>query len=447
VRVAVIGTGHVGLVVAACLAHVGHDVVGMDDDAPTIAQLSRGEMPLYEPALAPLVASSRAAGRLALTTDLRAAIRGRQVAFICVSTPVLPDGRPDLSAVEATARRIAAAEPRDLLIVEKSTGPTNTAAWIERTLAIYGGPGAREVEVASSPEFLRRGSAVHDCLHPDRLVVGVKSARAAQRLRDLYAPILEGRIACPFHEPCVAAVPPPFVATSFQCAELIKHASDAFLAMKVSFINAVADFCERVGADVLQVAEGIGLDPRIGPSFLQAGLGFGGSCFAKDTLAFLRLAEEQGVDLGLVREAHQINRRRVQVAVEKLRRALWVLRGKRIGLLGLAFKPHTDDVREAPALALAARLIQEGAEVVGYDPQAGGAARAALPSLSLADDPYSLAQGAESLVLVTEWPEFLALDWGRLKQGMRRPVMLDGRNALDREKLVAEGFEYLGMGR
>jgi UDPglucose 6-dehydrogenase len=447
VRIGVIGTGHVGLVVAACLAHVGHDVMGMDDDAQKVRMLSQGEMPIYEPALAAMVQPSRAAGRLGFTTDLRAAIHDRQVAFICVSTPVLPDGRADLAAVEEVARRIAAADPRDLLIVERSTGPASTAAWIERTLAIYGGPRARGAEVASNPEFLRMGSAVHDCLHPDRLVVGVKSARAAQRLRDLYAPIMEGKFVCPFHEPCLPATPPPFVTTSFQGAELIKHASNAFLAMKISFINAVADFCERVGADVTQVTQGVGLDPRIGRAYLQAGLGFGGSCFPNDTLAFLSMAEEMGVDIGLVREAHKINRRRIQVAVEKLRRALWTLRGKRIGLLGLAFKPHTDDVRESPALALAARLLQEGVQVVAHDPKAGPKALALEPSLSLADDPYALAEGAEALVLVTEWPEFLALDWGRLRQAMRRAVILDGRNALDQEKLVAEGFEYLGMGR
>ncbi len=444
-RVAVIGTGHVGLVTAACLAHVGHDVIGMDDDAQRIATLQRGHMPIYEPVLEAIVEGSQAAGRLRFTTDFRAAVRDRQAALICMNTPAQPNGGADLSAVENTTRLIAGAGPPDLLVVEKSTAPANACAWIERTLAIYGG--AREVEVASNPEFLREGSAVHDYLHPARVVVGVKSARAAERLRDLYGPILEGRFDCPVHNLCPWNGDVPFLVTNVQGAELIKHASNAFLASKISFINAVADVCERVGANVVQVAQGMGLDPRIGPSFLQPGLGFGGSCFTKDVCAFLRLAEELGVDFGLLREVDRINRRRIDVAADKLRKALWVLRGKRVGLLGLAFKPHTDDVRHAPSLSLAARLVEEGAEVVGYDPQACQAARAVMPTLAIADDPYGVAEGAEALVLVTEWPEFISLDWARVKQAMRRAIILDGRNALDREKLLAEGFEYIGMGR
>jgi UDPglucose 6-dehydrogenase len=444
-RVAVIGTGHVGLVTAACLAHVGHDVIGMDDDAQKIANLQRGHLPLYEPALQAIVEGSQAAGRLRFTTDFRGGVRDRQAALICMNTPVEAHGGADLSALENTTRVIAGAGPRDLLVVEKSTDPGNTCAWIERTLAIYGG--AREVEVATNPEFLREGSAVHDYLHPARVVVGVKSACAAERLRDLYGPILEGRFDCPVHTLCPRNVDVPFLVTNVQAAELIKHASNAFLASKISFINGVADVCDRVGADVVQVAQGMGLDPRIGPSFLQPGLGFGGSYFTQDVRAFLRLAEEMSVDFGLLREVDRMNRHRIDVAVGKLRKALWVLRGRRVGLLGLAIKPHTDDVHHAPALALAARLIEEGAEVVGYDPEARQAARAAMPTLAIADDPYAVGEGSDGVVLVTEWPELLSLDWGRLKWRMRRPVILDGRNALDREKLLAAGFEYLGIGR
>ncbi len=446
-RVAVIGTGHVGLVTAACFAHAGHDVIGMDDDPKKIAKLNRGEMPIYEPGLEPIVTASRGAGQLRFTTDLRAALEDREVAFMCVSTAAQPDGRADLSAVENATRRIAAAAPQDLLVVEKSTVPANTGAWIERTLAIYGGSGAPGVEVASNPEFLQEGSAVRGCLHPDRVVVGVKSARAASRLRDLYLPIFEGQFECPVHTVCPQNGEIPFVVTSIQTAELIKHASNAFLATKISFINAVADVCERVGADIVQVKEGMGLDPRIGRSFLQPGLGFGGSCFPKDIRAFQQLAEEVGVDFGLLREVDRMSRHRIDVAMEKLRKALWILQGKRIGLLGLAFKPHTDDVRNSPALALAARLREEGAEVVGCDPAALATARAAMPDLPLAEGPYAAAERAEALVLATEWPEFLSLDWGRLKRAMRRPVILDGRNALDRERVMAEGFEYLAIGR
>ncbi len=446
-RLGVIGMGHAGLVTAACLAHAGHDVVGMDDDGQAIERLNRGEMPSDEPALASMVASSVAGGRLSFTTELRAAIRDRQVAFLCVSTPAQPNGRADLSAVENATRRIPGAGPRDLLVVGRSSVPAHTGAWIERTLAVYDGPGAREVEVASNPVFFREGSAVHDCLHPDRVVVGVKSARAAARLREVYAPILEGRFACPIHEPCPPANRAAFLVTSMQSAELINPGSNAFLATQMAFINAVADLCERVGADVAHVAQGMGLDARIGRPFLQARPGFGASCFPEDVLAFLRLAEELGVDFGLLREVDRINRGRIDVAVEKLRKALWILRGKRIGLLGIASKLPPGDGGQPAALALAARLNQEGAEVVAYDPELRETARATLPSLAFAEDPYAMAEGTEALVLVTEWPGCLSLDWARLKRVMRRPIILDGRNALDQEKLMAEGFDYLGMGR
>jgi len=446
-RVAVIGMGRVGLVTAACLAHVGHDVIGVDDDAERVAGMERGELPLLEPALEPLVREGRRAARLAFSSDLKATIRDRAVAFICVGIGHQPNGAADLSAVERVTRRIASAGSRDLLVVEKNTVPANTGAWIERTLAMYATSGARDIEVASNPEFLRQGSAVCDTLHPDRIVVGVGSPRAAGRLRELYAPILEGHFACPFHPACAPAGAVPFVVTSIQSAEVIKVASSAFLAAKISFVNMVADLSERVGADIVQVAEGMGLDGRIGGAFLQAGLGFGGPCLPRDVQAFVRLAEEMGVDFGFLREAVKVNARRIEAAAEKLRKALLTLQGKRIGLLGMAFKPHTDEVRHAPALALAAHLLQDGADVVAYDPRAGAAARNVLPRLVVADDPYAVAEGADALVLATEWPDFLSLDWARLRRAMRRPVLLDGRNALDREKLVAEGFEYLGMGR
>ncbi len=446
-RVAVIGTGRVGLVTAACLAHVGHDVIGVDDAAERVARLNRGEMPVLEPALEPMVGDASRSGWLTFSADLKAAVRDRAVAFICVGIGHQPNGAADLSAVERVTRRIACAGPRDLLVVEKNTVPANTGAWMERTLAMYATSGARDIEVASNPEFLREGSAVCDTLHPDRIVVGVRSPRAAGRLRELYAPIVEGHFSCPVHPECAPASAVPFVVTSIKSAEVIKVASSAFLAAKISFVNMVADLSERVGADIAQVAEGMGLDGRIGGAFLQAGLGFGGPCLPRDVHAFLRLADEMGVDFGLLREAMKVNARRIDAAVEKLRKALLTLRGKRIGLLGIAFKPHTEDVRHAPGLALAAQLIQDGADVVAYDPRAATAAGAALPRLTIADDAYTAAEGAEALVLVTEWPDFLSLDWPRLKRGMRRAVILDGRNALDREKIVAEGFEYLGMGR
>jgi UDPglucose 6-dehydrogenase len=446
-RIAVIGTGHVGLVTAACLAYLGHDVVGMDDDQQKVEMLTRGGTPFFEPALAGLVRAAQQAGRLSFTTDLEEAIRARDIAFICVGTPSDGKGGLDLSAVEAVARRVAGVHPDDLLLVEKSTVTAQTGSRIERAFAIYGGGGSRRVEVASNPEFLREGSAIHDFLRPDRIVVGVRSTWAEERLRLLYARILEGDVSCPEHEGCRTSGHVPFMVTNVETAELIKHASNAFLATKISFINAVADICDRIGADVGMVAEGMGLDPRIGRAFLHAGIGYGGSCFPKDVAAFARFSEEIGVEFGLLAEVTRTNRRRIDIVVEKLRRTLWIVRGKRIGLLGLAFKPHTDDLREAPALALGARLLQEGAEVVGVDPHAGRAAGVALPGLLVVDDPYAAAAEADALVLATDWPDFLGLDWDRLKRTMRRPVVVDGRNALDRERLLAQGFEYIGMGR
>jgi UDPglucose 6-dehydrogenase len=349
--------------------------------------------------------------------------------------------------VEAATRRIAEHATHDLLITEKSTVPVQTGSWIEKTLAIYGRRPNVQFDVASNPEFLREGMAVEDFLHPDRIVIGVSGDRAERLLRRLYAPIIEGRFHCPIHPECRQDRAVPFLVTDLCSAELIKHASNSFLAMKIAFANALADVCEAAGADVLEVVQGVGLDRRIGRAFLNAGIGFGGSCFPKDLKAFVKIAEKTGYDFALLREVERINQRCRETVVERLKQHLWILRGKRIGLLGLAFKPHTDDVREAPALDIAARLLAEGVEVRGYDPQAGDKVRQAMPGLVLGADPYAVAEQAEALVLCTEWPEFAALDWAKLKTAMVRPLVLDGRNFLDREQLVSLGFEYLGVGR
>jgi len=446
-RVAVIGTGYVGLVTGACLAAVGHDVVGMDDNPAKIAVLGQGGLPIYEPHLADLVAQTRRAGRLRFTTDVAEAVRDAAVIFICVNTPPRPDGEADLSYVELATRRIAEHATQDTLLVEKSTVPVQTGQWIQKTLALYAKRPGLTFDVASNPEFTREGMAVEDFLHPDRLVLGVASPRAEARLRALYAPIVEGRFACPVHPDCRVDRAVPVLVTDIASAELIKHAANSFLALKITFANAVADVCEVAGADILEVVKGVGLDKRIGRAFLNAGLGFGGSCFPKDLRAFVKIAERTGYDFTLLKEVTRLNAARQAQVVEKLRQALWILQGKRIGLLGLAFKPHTDDVREAPALALATRLLAEGAHVQGYDPQAGAKAKDAVPALTLCPDPYAAAAGAEALVLCTEWPEFAALDFARLKAGMVRPLLLDGRNALDRAVLTALGFEVLGIGR
>ncbi len=446
-NVSVIGTGYVGLVTGACLAEVGHQVVCMDDDARKIRVLLDGGMPIYEPHLEGMVRRTRAAGRLQFTADVSEAVRDAAVIFICVNTPPLPDGEADLSYVESAVRRIAEQATRSTLITEKSTVPVQTGAWIEKTLAVYGKRPGVQFDVASNPEFTREGMAVEDFLHPDRIVVGISSARAEQTLRELYAPIIEGRFRCPIHADCRQDRAVPFVVTDIRSAELIKHASNSFLALKISFANALADVCELAGGDILEVTKGVGLDRRIGRAFLNAGIGFGGSCFPKDVKAFVKIAEKSGYDFALLKEVDRINERRREMVLEKLKKALWILRGKRIGLLGLAFKPETDDVRQAPALAIARRLMEEGAEVRGYDPQAGAKAAGALPELTICSGPYEVAAQAEALILCTEWAEFLGLDWPRVKAQMIRPLILDGRNALDREKLITLGFEYIGIGR
>jgi len=446
-HVSVIGTGYVGLVTGACLAEVGHDVVCMDDNPAKIEVLLQGRLPIYEPYLADLVARNTRIGRLRFTTEVTEAARDAAVIFICVNTPPRPDGEADLSYVELATRRIAEHATRDTLITEKSTVPVQTGQWIQKTLAIYTKRPGITFDVASNPEFTREGMAVEDFLHPDRIVVGVSSPRAEAVLRALYAPIVEGRFACPIHPDCRVDRAVPFLVTDIASAELIKHASNSFLAMKIAFANAVADVCEAAGADILQVVKGVGLDKRIGRAFLNAGIGFGGSCFPKDLKAFVKIAERNGYDFALLKEVDRLNAQRRERVVEKLRHALWILKGKRIGLLGLAFKPNTDDIREAPALTIARRLLEEGAAVQGYDPQAAAKAQEAVPGLTICPDPYTAAEGAEAVVLCTEWPEFASLDFARLKAGMVRPLLLDGRNALDREALTALGFEYLGIGR
>ena len=443
---AIIGTGHVGLVTGACLAEIGHRAVCVDDDRKKIATLQAGGVPFYESHLEALLRRNRAAGRLSFTDRLEEGVGQADIIFICVGTPALANGEADLSAVEQVARRIAESVTGYRLVVEKSTVPVQTGRWIERTLAIYNG-GRAKCDVASNPEFLREGSAVEDFLHPDRIVVGVGDARAEELLRALYAPIVDGTFPCPIHDPCLKRQPIPFLVTNIESAELIKHASNAFLAMKISFINAMADLCERAGADVTSVAEGVGLDHRIGKSFLNAGIGFGGYCFPKDLQAFVKIAEKLGYDFALLKEVERINQTRAALVLQKLKAHLWLLKGKRIGIWGLAFKPETDDVREAPAFRIIELLLQEGAEVRAYDPKAMANARAHLSAVTFCPDPYEAVEGAEALVVATEWAEFLQLDLGRVKARMRVPLFLDGRNCFDKKALQHIGFEYVGMGR
>ncbi|MDD5559434.1 UDP-glucose/GDP-mannose dehydrogenase family protein [Candidatus Methylomirabilis sp.] len=446
-EICIVGTGYVGLVTGACLAEIGHRVVCVDDDREKIATLKRGELPIFEPGLDNLVTRNRGAGRLSFTADLKEGIEAATVIFICVGTPPLEDGDADLSAVEQVARRIGELSSAYKLVVEKSTVPVQTGMWIEKTLKVYGGGVNERFDVASNPEFLREGSAVEDFLHPDRIVVGVEHPRAERLLRELYEPILHRAFTCPIHSKCEKVRPVPFLVTDIKSAELIKHASNSFLATKISFMNSVADLCELVGADVELVAEGMGLDRRIGRAFLNAGLGFGGFCFPKDLQAFVKIAEKCGYDFGLLREVDRINQARIAQAIKKLKDQLWILKEKVVGVWGLAFKPDTDDVRYSPALALINRLLAEGVAVKAYDPKAMERALQQLPSLVCCQNPYEVASGADALVVATEWKEFANLDLTRVKSLMRRPLILDGRNLFDRQKMKAMGFEYLAIGR
>src|ERR671931_15629 len=407
-RVTVIGAGHVGLVTAVCLASVGHDVVAEDDDLAKVELLRRGNAWFYEPGLEELLREGMASGRLRFTSDAAEAVVHGEVIFISVGTPSRSDGSPNLAFVEKVAREVAShLRPGELkLICEKSTVPVQTGERVAQVIAREAPPGAT-YEVASNPEFLREGTAVADTLTPDRIVVGAQSERAVALLRELYDPIIDSS-GC------------EWLATDRATAELIKHASNAFLATKISFINAVARVCERSGADVEVVARGMGLDPRIGPSFLRAGPGYGGSCFPKDVAAFAHRSRELGVDFNLLNEVARINMEARRSVVEKVRDLLWHLEGKRIGVLGLTFKPDTDDLRESPAIDVVAALLDDGASVVAYDPVASvDHVKRLLPDLERAEKAVDVADGAHALVLLTEWGEFTELD----------PAVLAGRMA------------------
>jgi UDPglucose 6-dehydrogenase len=432
-RVAVIGTGHVGLITCVTLASIGHDVVGTDADLGKVGMLRTGISPFYEPGAEELLRRELRSGRLCFTAEPAEAFAGREVVFICVGTPPRADGEAKLSAVEAAARQFARHATGPAVVVEKSTVPAGTAEWLRRTLAVERPDLAGLLEVVSNPEFLREGTAVEDSLRPDRILVGAGSAEAFDAMRRLYAPLVEAGAR--------------LIETDIATAELAKHACNAFLSLKISFANALARVCELAGADVVTVADVMGHDPRIGRAFLDAGLGFGGYCFPKDLQAFERLAHRLGYEFPLLAEAARINDEAVQAAVAKVRDGLWNLEGKRVALLGLAFKAGTDDVRLSPALAVARRLASDGAEVVGFDPRAGANARAEMPGLEVAPDPYRAAAGAHALVVCTDWPEFRALDLPRLRSRMAYPLVVDGRNLFDPAEMVAAGFVYHPTGR
>ncbi|MDB9525242.1 UDP-glucose/GDP-mannose dehydrogenase family protein [Oscillatoria sp. CS-180] len=460
-RVCVIGTGYVGLVTGVCLSHIGHDVICVDNNEEKVKLMQSGQSPIYEPGLSELMKSSMEEGRLQFTSDLSRGVKHGEILFIAVGTPPLPTGESDTRYVEAVARGIGAhLNGGYKVIVNKSTVPIGSGDWVrmivmdgitERKQSLVGaGAPATDTEdikadfdVVSNPEFLREGSAVYDTFNPDRIVLGSNNPKAIQKMQELYAPLVERKFAEDSSLPEV-----PVVVTDLSSAEMVKYASNAFLATKISFINEVANICDRVGADVTQVAAGIGLDSRIGKKFLQAGIGWGGSCFPKDVLALLHTANDYGYEAELLKATVSVNKHQRTIALEKLQQELKILKGKTVGLLGLTFKPDTDDMRDAPALTLIEQLNRLGAKVKAYDPivsQSG--LRDGLSGVIVETDPERLADGCDALVLVTDWKQFESLDYGKMASLMNTAIMIDGRNFLSQPKLEELGFRYLGIGR
>ena len=444
-RIAIIGAGYVGLTTAACLAEIGHDVQCADNDSAKLAVLRNGGIPFYEPHLDEILEQSKASGRLKFC-EPEEAIRNSEAIFICVGTPPLENGDADLSAIENVSQSIATHARGYRLIVEKSTVPVQTAKQLRKQLHHYNNSGL-EYDVVSNPEFLREGSAVEDSLHPDRIVVGVESKRAERLMKELYQPLMEQKFVCTVHKGSCPKHDVRLLMTDTNSAEIIKHASNAFLATKISFINMVSDLCEAAGADISCIAEGMGLDPRIGPAFLRPGIGFGGFCFPKDLQAFVRIAEQFGCDFSILKEVERVNIRRVALIVEKLKKELWVLRGKTVAVWGIAFKPNTDDVRFAPAISIIQLLLSEGVNVRAYDPQAMDKAKPQLPNITYTKDMYDCAKGSDAILLLTEWQEFRQPDWQRLRGSVRRALVVDGRNFYNGQQVVDEGFQYLCIGR
>ncbi len=426
----VIGTGYVGLVTGACFADLGNQVVCMDVDQERISKLKQNIMPIYEPGLEQVVEQNVHAKRLSFTTDIDEALKGAEFAFIAVGTPSGDEGEADLQYVRSAAEDIADHVDHSIIIVNKSTVPVGTGDWVAEVVTKRRAGKSLDFQVVSNPEFLREGSAVNDFMTPDRVILGSLEPHATSRVAELYHPLR-----CPILE------------TDLRTAEMIKYASNAFLATRISYINEIANICEELGADVLVVAKGMGLDKRIGPAFLDAGLGWGGSCFPKDVKALDHMATMHGSQTKLLSAVMDINRNQRRRAVMSLRSQLGSLNDKLIGVLGLSFKPNTDDIREAAALEIIHLLEVEGAKVKAYDPQAMDACRKILKKTTLCMDPYQVADGVDALILATEWNEFKQLDFKRIKTSMRQPIILDGRNLWDAEQMKSLGFKYFGIGR
>lgn len=430
-NIGIIGSGHVGLVTGACFSDLGNQVICMDHDIGKINLLRRGRMPFYEPGLAEMVHKNCKEKRLRFSTSVREVVHFSKIIFLCVGTPSRENGEADLSAIEAVAEAIAANLTEYRVIVEKSTVPVETGVQVHGTIKAHNKTKKKiPFDVASNPEFLREGSAIQDFFHPDRIVLGIQSKRAENVLLDLYRPFKA-----------------PIMITDIRSAEMIKHASNSFLATKISFINLVAQMCDRVGADVRKVAQGMGADPRIGASFLSAGVGFGGMCFPKDLQAFIRIGEKLNVNCGLLKGVQEINEIQKLEFVAKVQRALWNLGGKTVGALGLAFKPDTDDMRFAPSISILNRLMSEGTRVKAYDPQAISQAKQVLNGVRYVPNAYEACRGADALLILTDWHEFKELDLKEVKKLLKRPIVVDGRNIYDPSAMKALGFQYYSMGQ
>ena len=447
-RLTVIGCGYVGLVTGACLAAAGHEVHCTDIDAQRIDMLNAGKVPIYEEHLDEVLKRAVAEKKISYTADTGEAIRAGEVIFICVGTPPKESGQADLSAIDHVAREIATQARGPKLVVEKSTVPALTGIQLQKALAAYSRTSDIKFEVASNPEFLREGTAVGDFFHPDRIVVGVENEMSAAVMREVYAPILDRKFHCPVHRgKCPTGSSGELLITTINSAELIKHASNSFLALKISYANVISDLCEHIGADVEQVTHAMGLDPRIGTQFLKAGLGFGGFCFPKDIQSFIHLAGTVGVDFEMLKAAEKVNKQRIDRYFEKIHKALWVIRGKRVAVLGLAFKANTDDIRFAPALEVIRRLLEEGAEVHASDPEAITKTTAVFPAVSYHQDPYEALKDADAALICTEWKLFRELDWVRAGELMTRRLVIDGRNLYSPKTMQQLGFEYYSFGR
>ena len=428
-KLTIIGTGYVGLVTGTCFAEVGHHVICVDSDASKVEMLKRGGIPIYEPGLEELVKKNVAAGRLTFTNSTTEGVEKSDVIFIAVPTPPQPDGSVDLSYIERVARDIAGAMTSYKIVVDKSTVPVKTGDKVAETISRYC-KAKVEFDVVSNPEFLREGFAVDDLMKPDRIVVGVRSQRPVAAMKEVYAPFNA-----------------PIIVTDINSAELIKHASNSFLALKISYINAVSILCEAAGANVQEVATGMGLDDRIGRRFLNAGIGFGGSCFPKDLSAFIKISEQVGYDFRLLKEVQNINAEQMERFIKKITETLWVLKDKKIAVLGLAFKQNTDDVRSSPAIDLCQRMLKEGATLRVHDPKAMDKARAVLPNATFVDDMNDVAQGCDAIVVATEWDEFKKLDLERSRKALSAPIMFDGRNLFDPQEMEKLGWIYKSIGR